>query len=120
MNHDYTHCLDYNDDCPDECFRAQLAKDLKPGMIVSFASFKDTDECLRCCKTCERMKEIEKLDYSGKGCKHTKLKGFVCLALLFEGCAYWMVGLDPEKGMCECYMPKKGRNNGNKLLRRKE
>ena len=122
MNHDYTHCSDYDDTCPNECFRAQLAKDLKPGMIVSFASLKDTDECMRgkCCNTCERKKDIERWDYSGKGCKHTKLEGFACLAFAFEGDIVLMVGVDPEKGMCECYMPKTGGNNGNKLLRRKE
>ena len=46
MNHDYTHCMDYSEDCPEHCFRAQLAKDLKPGMVVSFSHLINTDECL--------------------------------------------------------------------------
>lgn len=29
MNHDYAHCLDYTPDCPKECFRAQLQRDLE-------------------------------------------------------------------------------------------
>lgn len=29
MNHDYAHCLDYTRDCPEECFRAQLQRDLE-------------------------------------------------------------------------------------------
>ena len=29
MNHDYAHCLDYKEDCPEKCFRAQLTRDLK-------------------------------------------------------------------------------------------
>ena len=48
MNHDYAHCLDYNVDCPKECFRGQLVKDARenhPGIVVSWMSFKGTDEC---------------------------------------------------------------------------
>ena len=29
MNHDNAHCLDYKDDCPKECFRGQLVRDLQ-------------------------------------------------------------------------------------------
>lgn len=29
MNHDYAHCLDYTPNCPKECFRAQLQRDLE-------------------------------------------------------------------------------------------
>ena len=29
MNHDYVHCLDYTEDCPEECFRAMLVRDLQ-------------------------------------------------------------------------------------------
>ena len=29
MNHDYTHCLDCSDNCPDWCFRKRLNDDLK-------------------------------------------------------------------------------------------
>lgn len=45
MNHDYTHCSDYTKDCPKDCFRAQLCRDLKPWTFVSFAPFKGTEEC---------------------------------------------------------------------------
>lgn len=47
MNHDYGHCLDCKDDCPDDCFRAQITRDLKnyPGMPVTFFTFYGTDEC---------------------------------------------------------------------------
>ena len=41
MNHDYAHCLEFEDDCPENCFRAELSRDLKPGMIVSYMSFKN-------------------------------------------------------------------------------
>ena len=48
MNHDYAHCADYRDDCPEECFRAQLTRDLKGhAYIATFASFYGTEECLR-------------------------------------------------------------------------
>ena len=47
MNHDYAHCIDFTKDCPKDCFRAQLVRDLKPGLIVSFMSLKDTDECMK-------------------------------------------------------------------------
>ena len=50
MNHDYAHCMDYTDDCPKECFRAQITKDLMQwtntkGILFSWMSFKGTDEC---------------------------------------------------------------------------
>lgn len=48
MNHDYSHCLDYNKDCPRECFRGQLVRDLNRHPMlknISFVSFKGTDEC---------------------------------------------------------------------------
>ena len=50
MNHDYAHCLDYSPDCPKECFRARLTKDLK-GRIdlgdipLTWMHFKWTEEC---------------------------------------------------------------------------
>lgn len=45
MNHDYSHCLDYDDECPDVCFRAQLVRDLTDEYWVSWSSFKGTPEC---------------------------------------------------------------------------
>lgn len=48
MNHDATHCLDYNDSCPKICYRAELTEELK-GMYyplpTSWAHFAATDEC---------------------------------------------------------------------------
>lgn len=54
MNHDYAHCYNCDDMCPDDCFRAQLVRDLdriikdggKP-MYVSWSTFIGTDECKR-------------------------------------------------------------------------
>ena len=50
MNHDYAHCLDFDEGCPKECFRAQLTKDLKQrtdlvGIPLTWMSFKGTSEC---------------------------------------------------------------------------
>ena len=50
MNHDYAHCSDYRKDCPKNCFRAQLTKDLKQrtdllGLPFTWMSFKGTKEC---------------------------------------------------------------------------
>lgn len=48
MNHDYAHCIDFKDDCPKDCFRAQLVRDLEknfPTMEVAWMNFKDTFEC---------------------------------------------------------------------------
>ena len=47
MNHDNCHCFDCDDSCPDDCYRAQLTRDLKPGMIVTFAHLRGTEECQR-------------------------------------------------------------------------
>lgn len=48
MNHDYIHCLDCINDCPKECFRAQLVRDLEehPQSWISWGHLRDTDECL--------------------------------------------------------------------------
>ena len=47
MNHDYVHCADFKDDCPKDCFRAQLVREAldKHWTMVDFAHFKGTDEC---------------------------------------------------------------------------
>lgn len=50
MNHDYGHCLDCTDDCPKDCWRAELTRELKndPEMIgipVTWSHFRDTNEC---------------------------------------------------------------------------
>lgn len=46
MNHDYTHCSDYCEECPKDCFRAHLTEDLKNHpWPVSMASLKHTVYC---------------------------------------------------------------------------
>ena len=50
MNHDNAHCLDYKYDCPKECFRGQLVRDVLDNpqvMVVSWMSFEGTDECMK-------------------------------------------------------------------------
>lgn len=50
MNHDATHCLDYRRDCPKDCYRAQLTKELltmKYDLPVSWAELKGSSECMR-------------------------------------------------------------------------
>ena len=56
------------------------------------------------CYNCRFRLELEKWDYRGKGCEHTQMDGFVCLAMADEGVANWMVGLDKDNGKCECWM----------------
>ena len=50
MNHDATHCLDYEMSCPKSCYRAQLTEELKKicyPLPTSWANFKGTKECLK-------------------------------------------------------------------------
>lgn len=50
MNHDYAHCLDYEDDCPKNCFRGELVRDLirlgnVSRTVVSWMHLEGTEEC---------------------------------------------------------------------------
>lgn len=48
MNHDATHCFDYCEECPEDCYRAQLTEELrriKYPWPVSYSSLKYTDMC---------------------------------------------------------------------------
>lgn len=51
MNHDYAHCLDYTANCPKECFRAQLQRDLEErrsefiGVPLTCSHLSGTVEC---------------------------------------------------------------------------
>ena len=52
MNHDYAHCLDYSPDCPKECFRGKLIRDLRnnntsnlSGVQLTWSHLKGTEEC---------------------------------------------------------------------------
>ena len=50
MNHDYEHCLDFQADCPADCFRAKLVRDLEANdreKQVSWMSLRGTPECKR-------------------------------------------------------------------------
>lgn len=49
-NHDYEHCADCRSDCPQDCFRAQLVRDLgrfPAGMYISWMHFRGTEECMQ-------------------------------------------------------------------------
>ena len=56
-----------------------------------------------CCNTCRHSYKLEKCDYSHGGCEHTNMEGYICMAFANERIACWMVGLDGENDMCECY-----------------
>ena len=58
---------------------------------------------IECCSTCNKYMKLEKSDYSGKGCKHSDYDGFACLAFADEGIVVHMVGVNPDKGMCELH-----------------
>lgn len=51
MNHDYAHCLDYAKDCPKECFRAELQRDIEEnrsefvGVPLTYAHLRGKEEC---------------------------------------------------------------------------
>ena len=60
------------------------------------------------CHICKYRLRLERLDYSGRGCKHKDMEGFICLAFASEGVATWMVGLDPDDSKCECWVRKDG------------
>lgn len=49
MNHDATHCADYDPKkCPKSCYRAMLTKELKEivyALPVSWSNFKGTSVC---------------------------------------------------------------------------
>lgn len=49
MNHDYAHCADLSEDCPEDCYRRQLTEEAirSNWTMVSFMHFKGTDECKR-------------------------------------------------------------------------
>lgn len=61
MNHDYAHCLDYTKDCPKDCFRAQLQRDIEEnrsefvGVPMTYAHLGGTNECVN------RQPEIEEV-----------------------------------------------------------
>ena len=63
MNHDYAHCIDCTDDCPKDCFRAQLVRDLKQRtglarIAIAWMHFKGTEPVTEC-REYERQKQGE-------------------------------------------------------------
>lgn len=59
-----------------------------------------------CCNTCERKMDLVKYDYSHGGCIHTDYDGFACLVYPDEHVVVHMVGVNPEIGICEMYLPR--------------
>lgn len=51
LNHENTHCADYSEDCPKECYRGRLVRDLAgvPVNKVRWAFLKGTEECKEIC-----------------------------------------------------------------------
>ncbi len=52
MNHDVTHCLDYDPKkCPKDCYRAEVTRDAKrrylelPDLLMSWEDLEGTREC---------------------------------------------------------------------------
>jgi hypothetical protein len=57
MNHDYAHCMDYTDDCPKDCFRAELVIEaLSKRWAVGWAHFKGNEPAAEC-REYERQKQ---------------------------------------------------------------
>lgn len=50
MNHDYAHCIDCTEDCPKDCFRAQLVRESldKHLTMVDFSHFKGNEPVTEC------------------------------------------------------------------------
>lgn len=58
------------------------------------------------CQNCAYSYNLVQYDYTGEGCKHTKMDGHICMADAGERSAIWMIGEDD--GMCECYQRRVG------------
>lgn len=64
-----------------------------------------------CCANCKLHLRFVKFDYSGNGCKHTDMDGYICMAFATSESgeppvAIWMVGNDEDNDMCECFQQK--------------
>lgn len=69
MNHDATHCADYEPSCPKSCYRAKLTRDLQERtdlfyLPISWSNFRGSSECprakIRNCWTCKHRSGDEK------------------------------------------------------------
>ena len=59
---------------------------------------------LWCRKTdCEYRMRAVHYDYSDKGCQHSDMDGFICIAFANEGVSVWMTGLPGDGYYCEMY-----------------
>ena len=64
-----------------------------------------------CCANCKLHFPLVRFDYSKGGCRHTDMDGFICMAFATPAMgeppiAIWMTGNDPERDMCECFIPR--------------
>lgn len=65
-----------------------------------------------CCKTCKYHLDGVKSDHTLLGTDapiDSDMDGFICLGLAYEGIAFWMLGVDEDKGFCEVYKERKMR-----------
>lgn len=66
-----------------------------------------------CCANCKYNVKLETWDYRRKdGVWKMFEDGFVCTLFASEGTVIHMLGVDEDKGMCECFIPRKEKNNG--------
>ena len=64
------------------------------------------------CANCKQLKDLIKYDYSNGGCVHIPYTGFACTAFGSEGVITHMIGLNPNTGYCEMFIPR-GEKNDN-------
>lgn len=90
MNHDYVHCSDCTDDCPENCFRAQLTRDLEKindyNLWITWAHLKGIGECLNPYNETTGKKEKQKMDKYNDiiNLKFTKAEGTTLGQILME------------------------------------
>lgn len=57
------------------------------------------------CANCQKAFKAVHYDYSGPGCKHVDMDGYICMAFADEHKAVWMTGISPDCCVCEMYAP---------------
>ena len=60
----------------------------------------------KCCTNCKNRFDAHKTDFTKLNTDEpidSILDGFICMAFASEGVAYWMLGVDEDKGICEMY-----------------
>lgn len=60
----------------------------------------------RCCNNCKHKLSVEKWDFTGEWCHHTKIDGFICTACGSEERCILMVGIDAKNEFCEMFKEK--------------